>query len=293
MIQIQSQSDSSFKAINLACGGKLCNQLGWINADHSPSTKEVMQVNLLKPLPFENNTFDIVYHAQFIEHLPMDLANTFLKECYRVLKPNGVLRVVTPDLKDQASEYLKTLQNVLDNPNDGDAKLQYDWIRLEMLDQLTRQKAGGDMVDFLSRSGKNAQNYIQRRLGRSGEWMIPSPSKLQSSSQRQSLKQVLRKIRDSFKLVIRKLTPEAFLVGNFRMSGEVHLCMYDEHLLTSVLSGCGFCNIKQVTAKSSQIEAWGETLLDADSDGNPDCPASLFMEAIKLPQGSLSQDKDC
>src|SRR3989338_10666076 len=167
MSQIHSQFSTGFAAINLACGGKLCLQPGWINADHSPSTEGVMQINVLKPLPFADNTFDVVYHSQFIEHLPMDKAYVFLAECCRVLKPNGVLRVVTPDLENQAAEYLRNLQAVLRDPGDEEARLRYDWIRLEMIDQLTRHTSGGEMVAFLARSGSKIRNYLRERLGRS------------------------------------------------------------------------------------------------------------------------------
>ena len=41
----------------------------------------------------------MVYSEHMFEHvLPMDGA-AFLKESYRILKPGGVLRVVTPDLE--------------------------------------------------------------------------------------------------------------------------------------------------------------------------------------------------
>lgn len=289
MSQIQSHSDSSFMAINLACGGKLCHLPGWINADHSPCNKEVMQVNLLKPLPFHDNTFDIVYHSQFIEHLPMDRANVFLKECYRVLKPNGILRIVTPDLKDQASEYLRNLQEILRDPNNEEAKLRYDWIRLEMLDQLTRHKTGGDMVSFLGQSGLRIQNYLRERLGISGDRMIPSSDPTPVSGQVELFRKYLRYFRDRLKNSINKLIPESYQVGDFRLSGEAHLCMYDQYLLSTVLSECRFSNIERVNAKESRIQNWGATLLDSDMRGNPDCPASLFMEAVKTPQPTISR----
>lgn len=127
--QVSSRTVAGFAGINLACGGKLCREPGWINGDHSPSTKDVIRINLLRSLPFPGNTFDVVYHSQFIEHLPYEKALAFMRECHRILKPNGVLRVVTPDLRNQAAEYLRNLQAVLNSPSDEDAKLRYDWIR--------------------------------------------------------------------------------------------------------------------------------------------------------------------
>lgn len=287
MDQTKSHTGSNFMAINLACGGKLCHLPGWINADHRPSNKNVMQVNLLKALPFHDNTFDIVYHSQFIEHLPMDQANVFLKECYRVLKPNGIIRIVTPDLKDQASEYLRNLQEILRVPNDEEAKLRYEWIRLEMLDQLIRHKTGGDMVSFLFQSGFRIRNYLSERLGLSGDRMLPSSEPISTCGQIKQIKKYLRHFLETLKNNINKLIPESYIVGNFRLSGEAHLCMYDQYLLSTVLAECQFSDIALVNAKVSRIPDWDFTFLDSDRHGNPDCPSSLFMEASKMVQSKV------
>jgi len=276
--ELLSNSVVGFAGINLACGGKLCREPEWINGDHSPSAKDVMKINLLRPFPFPDNTFDVVYHSQFIEHLPHEKALTFMGECHRILKPNGVLRVVTPDLHNQAVEYLRNLQAVLDSPNDLDARLRYDWIRLEMLDQLTRHTSGGDMVTFLSLSGRNIRDYLWQRMGRSGENMIPDA---ESANKKMSAKDVLRNIRNYVIAASNKIIPEPLRVGRFRLSGESHLCMYDEYLLSTLLAQSGFENIAKVSAKESRIPNWNLTQLDCDNQGHPDGQVSLFMEAVK------------
>ena len=51
------------------------------------------------PFPFEDNTFDIVYHKSLIEHLysPEHL----MRETYRVLRPGGRVIILTPDWVSQ------------------------------------------------------------------------------------------------------------------------------------------------------------------------------------------------
>ena len=50
-------------------------------------------------LPFPDDSAEYVYAGQFIEHLnPVYEAPAFVKECRRVLKPGGILRMSTPDL---------------------------------------------------------------------------------------------------------------------------------------------------------------------------------------------------
>jgi SAM-dependent methyltransferase len=54
------------------------------------------QADFNKKLPFSNSSFDIVYSVEVIEHLrcPYD----FIDECYRILKPNGILIISTPNI---------------------------------------------------------------------------------------------------------------------------------------------------------------------------------------------------
>ena len=52
-----------------------------------------------KGWPFADGSVDFIYCGQFIEHLnPLYEVPPFLKECYRVLRPGGLIRVSTPDL---------------------------------------------------------------------------------------------------------------------------------------------------------------------------------------------------
>lgn len=53
--------------------------------------------NKVPPLNFPDESFDVVTSFQFIEHLEARLA--FIKEAYRVLKPNGTLLLSTPNVK--------------------------------------------------------------------------------------------------------------------------------------------------------------------------------------------------
>mgnify|MGYP003143326144 CR=1 FL=1 len=48
------------------------------------------------PLPYSNEDFNGIYSEHFIEHLYKYQAINFFKECFRVLKPGGVIRTVWP-----------------------------------------------------------------------------------------------------------------------------------------------------------------------------------------------------
>lgn len=123
--------------INVGCGDNLTD--GFVNLDGSPSLvlarwprvarllrsmgvltaknekyiqflrdHDVQHVNAGKCLPFSEGTVDLVYSCHMFEHLRPQQTETFLKECHRVLKPNGVLRLVVPDLRKLVEVYLDT-----------------------------------------------------------------------------------------------------------------------------------------------------------------------------------------
>jgi len=68
--------------------------------------------DLRKGIPFPDLTFDAVYHCHVLEHIDREFAPVFLRECFRVLKPAGILRAVVPDLEHLARVYLDTVERV-------------------------------------------------------------------------------------------------------------------------------------------------------------------------------------
>jgi SAM-dependent methyltransferase len=54
------------------------------------------QVDMTQPLPYENDSFDGILHSEGIEHVDNQIA--VLQELTRVLKPEGILIVTTPNL---------------------------------------------------------------------------------------------------------------------------------------------------------------------------------------------------
>ncbi|OHD19326.1 MAG: hypothetical protein A2086_00955 [Spirochaetes bacterium GWD1_27_9] len=49
-------------------------------------------------LPLPDNSVDVIFHEDFLEHLSQKDQFLFLAETYRVLKPEGIHRVNTPDI---------------------------------------------------------------------------------------------------------------------------------------------------------------------------------------------------
>lgn len=81
--------------LHLGCGNHIMP--GWKNLDLEPGPGGIV-CDLRKPLPEESESVDYIFTEHFIEHLSREDGVRLLRECYRVLKPGGVIRVVTPDL---------------------------------------------------------------------------------------------------------------------------------------------------------------------------------------------------
>lgn len=98
--------DCKAKAIRCLDIGPGDNPLGknWETLDivGNPTIK----ADLCKPLPIEDNTYNIIYISHVLEHIPWYLIPDVLKELYRILKPNGVIEVWVPDMDKIILGYL-------------------------------------------------------------------------------------------------------------------------------------------------------------------------------------------
>ncbi len=142
--------------LNVGCGNKFHKE--WVNVDMISNSSYVMAYNFLKGIPLPNNQFDVVYHSQVLEHFPKEKAPDFISECFRVLKPNGIIRIVVPDLENIVKEYTKYLHENINNSN-TQAEANYDWILLEMYDQTVRNYPGGQMAQFLKQADIVNEKY--------------------------------------------------------------------------------------------------------------------------------------
>lgn len=91
--------------LNLGCGPHAMN--GWVNYDLEPNgNPKVQQLDLSRGvLPHDSNTVDFIFSEHFIEHITKEQGLKLLGECYRVLKPNGIIRISTPDLYELIDAY--------------------------------------------------------------------------------------------------------------------------------------------------------------------------------------------
>jgi len=282
------------KLLNLGCGSRYHD--AWTNIDFVSSRINVIGHNLLKGIPYPDNSFDVAYHSHVLEHFSKSDGRNFIKECFRVLRPNGVIRIAVPDLERIAEEYLKNLR--LAAQGDVYAEGNYEWIKLELFDQAVRNEIGGDMAKYMFRDEIPNEEYIYERIGEEARSL--RRAYFQSRQQSEELKRIplkrsrINQILSNFKKIAHRLKgvllsanlkyPEnvqkQISIGKFRLGGEVHQWMYDRFSLSKLLSEVGFIEIEIKDAFTSKVPSWNCYELES-KNGIIYKPDSLFIEAVK------------
>jgi predicted SAM-dependent methyltransferase len=76
-----------------------------LNSDYSPASKAVVFLDATRAFPIPDGAFDYVYSEHMIEHVSWEQGAHMLRECARILKRGGKIRLVTPDLRAILSLY--------------------------------------------------------------------------------------------------------------------------------------------------------------------------------------------
>jgi SAM-dependent methyltransferase len=80
---------------------------GWINVDLDVSTHPDVVADLVRAVPFATGAVDFIFTEDLIAYLGLPGLRVFLRECRRIIKPQGAMRVLTPDLARLARMYLE------------------------------------------------------------------------------------------------------------------------------------------------------------------------------------------
>ena len=97
--------------VHFGCG---FNRLdGWINVDMDRACKPDVVADLRQDLPFRSGAVDYIHSEDFVDQLELEGAYRFFRECHRILKENGVMRLLTPNLYEFAKRYVDGDQGLL------------------------------------------------------------------------------------------------------------------------------------------------------------------------------------
>jgi SAM-dependent methyltransferase len=272
------------KLLNIGCGRVFHSD--WVNIDLSSSYPEVQSCDIRKNLPYPDGEFNACYSSHVIEHLKQEQAYKLLAECWRTLESKGVIRIVVPDLETITKEYLKALEQAVTGVDRAESN--YDWMMLELYDQVVRTSNGGEMGIFLNNPDLYNKEFVTSRVGSAlpmnesahllpktwfGKVLSKNPLWLMQKGRNVLAKHLVA-------LVAGNEVKEAMEEGLFRRSGEIHCWMYDRFSLQRLFEKTGFVDIQVCQANQSRIPNFNSYNLDT-KDGKTRKPDSLYMEAIK------------
>jgi predicted SAM-dependent methyltransferase len=271
--------------VNIGCGASF--HPDWTNLDLVPGDPLVQRCDILGPLPFRDSTVDACYSSHVLEHLRKDEANNFIAEQYRVLKQGGVIRVAVPDLEVICTNYLTQLSKLVSEEEHD--PFCYDYTLLELFDQITRERSGGELYPFIknlpSLDSKQREFFESRLNIASFNECSEVDSKVvvhsiwqRAAAKWQRLRRSLAEMSVRFCLGDRAAL--SLRRGAFRDSGEVHHVMYDRYSLHRLLAGHGFREVRAQDANASRIPNFQDYALEIINTVSRK-PDSLYMEAVK------------
>lgn len=98
------EPDFQSTCLNLGCGNairKTTESEKWINLDMFANEGVDVVADLENPLPFEDESIDAILASHVLEHIRNWTG--LMKECYRVLKPRGVMHIKVPEARCRAA----------------------------------------------------------------------------------------------------------------------------------------------------------------------------------------------
>jgi SAM-dependent methyltransferase len=245
--------------------------------------KNVMAHSLAQPLPFPDQSFDAVYCFHSIEHLNPRANERFMREVYRLLAPNGIYRVATPDLEFLATEYLARLheQSAGASPKNY---ARYRWALCNLIDQCVRETSGGEQLEAIRR-GEFTREYVKHMNGDSYDPFFQSAAASAAPIERKGavelVKKPLRLLRQIARNIVRPRRSDDPKKLYFARTYERNLWLFDRISLARLFTDAGFRDITVADYRTSSIPDWDRYNFDQSAYGDYALEPSLFMEATK------------
>lgn len=83
--------------------------LNWRNTSYIDFCRrnDIRYADAVKRIPYADGSVSAIYSSHMLEHLDRTEARRFMRECYRVLQTDGILRIAVPDLLPLARAYVQ------------------------------------------------------------------------------------------------------------------------------------------------------------------------------------------
>lgn len=90
--------------LDLGSGGR--KKKGFVGIDAVLGPQVDIEHNLESSIPFPNNSVYEIYSSHLFEHISHRKVEKLIKECFRVLTPNGKITIEVPDLEKVLERFL-------------------------------------------------------------------------------------------------------------------------------------------------------------------------------------------
>ncbi len=257
---------TDMRMLNLGCGD--IYHTDWVNVDLQAKQNAILGYDLRLGIPFADASFDVVYHAHLLEYMPKPWAEYLLRECYRVLKPGGTLRVVVADFANMVQAYMQSLVDIDEHKEHAHAK--HGWMLQEILTPLISPVSNKQLNEFAQKLSPSLDSFIQDRLG-------TKPRNSSPQDQAHSKQQI--NIFDEPK---HPIPPSQ----DFLSSMQQKHWMYDYISLSTLFTQCKFTEITKQTHITSFIPQLQRFELDSHADGSARHTNSIYLEAKKQQQNT-------
>lgn len=81
-------------------------------------SESIMWANLLKRFPWKSGSVDVIYLGEMLEHFTKEEAEHVLRECRRVLRSGGIIRIRVPDNAAFWRKYLSEYDEMRTRPRE-------------------------------------------------------------------------------------------------------------------------------------------------------------------------------
>ena len=129
--------------LEFGAGGTKRN--GWITTD--VTWRSANHLDVTATWPMADETVDFLFSDNVVEHLSLSGARVAFREACRVLKPGGILRVVTPDIGELTRAYLSV-------PEESDG------LKTQLLEEGYLVENQVDLLRFAFQDDGHASGYL-------------------------------------------------------------------------------------------------------------------------------------
>jgi predicted SAM-dependent methyltransferase len=102
------------KYLNLGSGPRGIVSREWLNIDGFPDRAVQFYCDFSRPIPIPDEKLDGIFTEHVIEHFTYQGGKAVLTDCYRMLKPGGVIRIIVPDGRKILRSYFDDPQKIIE-----------------------------------------------------------------------------------------------------------------------------------------------------------------------------------